>query len=126
MPTLKLILAGQLDTAASACTDFCNSPFADAVGEPCPASFLLCLACPNSVVTPRHLPGLVALRDALDNIATIVPAGRWEQSYAEHYGRLSCVIRDNATNSEIAEARNAISVADKALIEQLLSRNLDA
>lgn len=126
VPTLKLILAGQLDTAASACTDFCNSPFADAVGEPCPASFLLCLACPNSVVTPRHLPGLVALRDALDNIATIVPAGRWEQSYAEHYGRLSCVIRDNATNSEIAEARNAISVADKALIEQLLSRNLDA
>ncbi len=124
--TLKLILAGRLDTAATACICFSNSPFADAPGDPCPASFLLCLACPNSVITPRHLPRLVALLDALDNVATIVSADRWELSYAEHYGRLASVIRNNATTAEIVAARQGITDDDRERIEQLLSRDLDA
>lgn len=86
--TLNLILAGRLDTATSACVDFLNSPFADQPGDPCPASFLTCLACANLVITPQHLPRLVALLDALDNVATIVPPRRWTLSYAEHYARL--------------------------------------
>jgi hypothetical protein len=123
--TLNLILAGRLDTATSACVDFLNSPFADEPGDPCPASFLNCLACANAVVTPQHLPRLITLLDALDNVATIVPPGRWNLSYAEHYGRLSCVLRDNATPAELAAARNSITDDDRTLIEQLLSRNLD-
>ena len=124
--TLNLILAGRLDTATSACVDFLNSPFADEPGDPCPASFLTCLACANSVITPQHLPRLVALLDALDNVATIVPPRRWTLSYAEHYARLSAVVRNNATGAEIAAARQSASESDRALIEQLLSRNLDA
>jgi hypothetical protein len=124
--TLKLILAGQLDTPTSSCIDFHSSPFADAAGDPCPASFLACLACSNSVVTPQHLPRLVALKDALDNVATIVPEARWKLSYAEHYARLTAVIRDNATPAEVAEARQSLSAADRTLIEELLSRSLDA
>jgi hypothetical protein len=124
--TLILILAGQLDTATSACIDFLNSPFADAAGEPCPASFMVCLACSNAVITPQHLPRLIALKDALDNVATIVSASRWTLSYAEPYARLSSVIHDNATSAEIAAARSNATDADRTLIEQLLSRGLDA
>ena len=124
--TLNLILAGQLDTPTCSCTDFHASPFADAAGDPCPASFLTCLACPNSVVTPAHLPRLVALHDALDNVATLVPENRWQLSYAEHYGRLTTVLRSNATAAEIAAARQSATDADRTLVEELLSRSLDA
>jgi len=124
--TLNLILAGRLDTATSACVDFLNSPFADEPGDPCPASFLNCLACANAVITPQHLPRLITLLDGLDNVATIVPPRRWNLSYAEHYGRLSEVIRNNATGAEVAAARQSASESDRKVIEQLLSRNLDA
>lgn len=124
--TLNLIIAGQLDTPTCSCTDFHASPFADAAGDPCPASFLNCLACPNSVVTPAHLPRLVALLDALDNVATVVPASRWKLSYATHYARLRTVLRDNATDAEISAARQSATDVDRALVEQLLSRSLDA
>lgn len=124
--TVKLILSGQLDTPTASCTDFHRSPFAEATGDPCPASFLVCLACPNSVITPQHLPRLVALRDALDNVATMVPRSRWELSYAEHYGRLCSVIHDNATAAEIAAARTSVTNTDRTLIEKLLGRSLDA
>jgi len=126
VPTLNLILAGQLDTPTCSCADFHTSPFAQEPGEPCPASFLACLACPNSVVTPAHLPRLVTLRDALDNVATIVPESRWQLSYAEHYARLTTVLHNNATTAEIAAARQSATDADRALVEQLLSRSLDA
>lgn len=124
--TLKLILAGQLDTPTCSCIDFRASPFAEGAGDPCPASFLACLACPNSVLTPAHLPRLVALRDALDNVATIVPENRWQLSYAEHYGRLTTLLRSNATAAEIAAARQSATDADRTLVEELLSRSLDA
>lgn len=126
VPTLTLILAGQLDTPTCSCADFHASPFADAAGDPCPASFLACLACPNAVITPAHLPRLVTLRDALDNVATLVHESRWKLSYAEHYDRLTTVLRDNATNAEIAAARQSATDADRTLVEQLLSRSLDA
>ncbi|MDD4866228.1 MAG: hypothetical protein PHQ28_03615 [Mycobacterium sp.] len=124
--TLNLILAGQLDTPTCSCTDFHASPFADAAGDPCPASFLACLACPNSVVTPAHLPRLVALHEALDNVATIVPESRWRLSYAEHYARLTTVLHTNATAAEIAAARQSATDTDRTLIERLLNRKLDA
>lgn len=124
--TLNLILAGRLDTPTSSCIDFLNSPFADTAGDPCPASFLACLACDNAVITPQHLPRLVALKDALDNVATIVTEARWNLSYGEHYARLCNVVHHNATAAEIAAARQAATAQDRTLMEQLLSRNLDA
>jgi hypothetical protein len=124
--TLKLILAGKLDTPTAACVDFRNSPFAREAGEPCPASFFACLACRNSVVTPEHLPRLVTLRDALDNIAAIVPAIRWEADYSDHYTRLTSLIGNNATSAEIETARRSATDAERELIGELLGRNLDA
>lgn len=123
--TLKLILAGNLDTPTASCLDFLNSPFAEAAGDPCPASFLVCLTCSNAIITPQHLPRLVALKEALENVATIVAKGRWNLSYADHYARLCAVLIDNATGAEITAARQSITDSDRGLIEQLLGRNLD-
>src|SRR6185437_2483025 len=60
---------GALDTATGACLDFTNSPS----GQPCTASFLDCLACPNAVAARRHLPRLAWLHRALDELRATVP-----------------------------------------------------
>lgn len=124
--TLKLLLAGKLDTPTGACVDFFGSPFATDPGNPCPASFFACFACGNSVITPRHLPRLVALLDAFDDIATVVSVRRWESDYAQHYARLRSVITTNATEQETAQARAAVTPAERDVIAQLVRRNLDA
>lgn len=124
--TLKLLLAGSLDTATTACTDFLNSPFAASAGEPCPASFFACFTCTNAVITPDHLPRLVTLLDALDNVATLVAPARWETDYRDHYARLQTILDQNATQAEIGDARHHVTDADRDIVSALLGRNLDA
>ncbi|MEB3065043.1 hypothetical protein [[Mycobacterium] zoologicum] len=126
VPTLKLLLAGNLDTAITACTDFLNSPFAATAGEPCPASFFACFTCTNAVITPEHLPRLVTLLDALDNVATLVSPARWESDYQDHYARLQAILDQNATKAEIDDARRHASDVDREVVTALLGRNLDA
>lgn len=123
--TLKLLLAGRLDTPTAACVDFFGSPFADEAGQPCPASFFACFACGNAVITPRHLPRLVVLLDALDDIATVVTPSRWDRDFAEHHARLHTVLTTNATTAEIVHARGAAGDEDREMVRRLLSRRLD-
>ncbi|MFL0172339.1 hypothetical protein [Mycobacterium sp. SMC-13] len=126
VPTLKLLLAGTLDTAATACTDFLNSPYATTAGEPCPASFFACFTCTNAVVTPEHLPRLVTLLDALDNVATLVAPARWEADYQDHYVRLQAILDGHATTAEIDDARRHVTDSDREIVTALIGRNLDA
>ena len=126
VPTLKLLLAGGLDTATTACTDFLNSPFAASAGQPCPASFFACFTCTNAVITPEHLPRLVTLLDALDNVATLVAPARWETDYRDHYARLQAILDQNATMAEIGDARSHVTDADREVVTALIGRNLDA
>lgn len=126
VPTLKLLLAGNLDTATTACTDFLNSPFAATAGQPCPASFFACFTCTNAVITPEHLPRLVTLLDALDNVATLVSPARWESDYRDHYARLQAILDQNATKAEIGDARRHVTDTDRDIVTALIGRNLDA
>lgn len=126
VPTLTLLLAGTLDTATTACTDFLNSPYAATAGEPCPASFFACFTCMNAVITPEHLPRLVALLDAMDNFATLVAPARWVSDYRDHYERLRAVLDQNATTAEISDARHHITDDDREIITALVGRKLDA
>ncbi|WP_435278726.1 hypothetical protein [Rhodococcus yananensis] len=123
--TLTLLLAGRLDTPTVACVDFFGSPFADEAGQPCPASFFACFACGNAVITPRHLPRLVVLLDALDDIATVVPPPRWERDFADHHARLRTILTTNATIAEVTRARSAAGDEDRDLVSRLLKRRLD-
>ena len=123
--TLKLLLAGRLDTPTAACVDFFGSPFAAEAGQPCPASFFACFACGNAVITPRHLPRLVTLLDALDDIATVVTPVRWDRDFAEHYARLRTVLTTNATTAEITQVRGDAHDEDREMFRRLLNRRLD-
>jgi hypothetical protein len=116
---------GDLDTATGACTDFTNSPCA-APGLPCSASFLLCLACRNSVATRRHLPRLVYPHEVLSELRAVLSAAVWAQDWHEHFLRVSSLLDTHTTPAERARARDEVSEADRSLIDRLLRRRLDA
>lgn len=120
----KAIRDGTLDTATAACTDFTHSPFSEPE-LPCTASFLLCLACPNAIATRRHLPRLVHLREALDELRGVVDSAVWSQDWHEHHLRVSAVLDNHTTPEERSAARADLSDADRATIDKLLRRRLD-
>jgi len=122
--TEKSITAGTLDTAVGACLDFTHSPFSPD-GQICTASFLMCLACPNAVATPPHLPRLLALQDGLNNLASVNPV-RFDTLYREHHQRLQHLLSTRATEADRTAARHATTDTDRALVERLLRRDLDA
>ncbi|TXH20889.1 MAG: hypothetical protein E6R06_21130 [Mycobacterium sp.] len=124
-PTISAAVAdGSLDTATGACIDFTHSPFT-ATGKACTASFLMCLACPNAVATSVHLPRLVLLHDALVNLAS-VDLERFRRRFSEHFDRLKHLLSVCATELEQETARRDVKDTDRALIERLLTRELDS
>jgi len=85
----------------------------------------MCLACPNADPTPAHLPRLVLLDEALGNLAWDDPA-RFDARYREHRDRLEDLLESSTTPGERATARDEATDADRAVIERLLRRDLDA
>ena len=122
--TAAAIEVGSLDTATGACLDFTHSPFTEP-GKACTASFLMCLACPNAIATPAHLPRLLSLREALTNLASVNPA-RFELLYREHHTRLEHLLSSRTTEPERVLARAAATDKDRDNIERLLRRELDS
>jgi hypothetical protein len=64
------------------CTGNLNSPHSRA-GEPCTASFLLCLSCPNARATPAHLPVQVLTADMLTARREHMTPLDWAQRFAD-------------------------------------------
>jgi hypothetical protein len=123
--TAHAIARGELDTATAACTDFHHSPH-DPPGLPCTASFLLCLACPNAVATRRHLPRLVHLHRALQELrATLTPAV-WDLDWREHFHRVDALLVQHTTQAERDAALWELTGSDRELIDQLLNRGFDS
>ena len=121
--TVELI-DGRLDTGTAACLDIAHSPHEQDAGGACTASFLYCLMCPNAVVMPKHIPGLVALRRALLNIARSVPDAVREKHYAPHIARLDSLL-GHLSELELNAAEAAVTAKDIETIERLLQRKLD-
>jgi hypothetical protein len=114
------------DTVTAGCGDYTHSPFSEH-GAPCRASFLLCTACPNGVVTPRHLPRLAYLHRALDDLRGVVPAAVWDRDWREHHARLlDLKTRPDFTDAEWRDALDAVTAHDKATIDLLLRNGYDA
>lgn len=113
------------DTATANCGDYEHSPFSPH-GSPCRASFLLCLACPNAVITPRHLPRLAYLHVVLEQLRGVLTAPVWDHDWRDHHSRLTD-LRDTAfTPAEWADALVRLSMADRAVIDDLLRKGFDA
>lgn len=121
--TRQALKEGRIDTATGACLDHLHSPFTPA-GSACTASFLTCLACPNAVATPAHLPRLVTLEIALDNLATVAPA-RFTRLYKTYRDRLTDVLQQAGTPTELQHASAYATDEDRDVIERLLKRELD-
>ncbi|MFJ2555965.1 MULTISPECIES: hypothetical protein [unclassified Streptomyces] len=121
--TLKKLLAGELDTVLGGCTDHLASPHSPA-GEPCRASFLLCLSCPCARATPAHLPVLIAVQDGLEARRQEMTPLRWAERFAGPVAQLADLLASFPT-ATIATTRIEITAEQRALVERFLTRGLD-
>lgn len=69
------------------CSDYARSPFGGQ-GVPCRASFLLCTAYPNAVITPRHPPRPAYLLHVLKELRSVLSPEVWDQDWREPSARL--------------------------------------
>lgn len=121
--TLRRMLAGELDTVLGACVDHTNSPHA-AAGQPCRASFMLCLSCPCARATPAHLPIQVLVHDELERRKQAVTPLRWAQRFALPQAQLADLL-DRADPTAVSDARQAATELQRQLVDRFLNRELD-
>jgi hypothetical protein len=93
--------SGELDTLASSCLDIDRHP---ATGQPCRASFISCLDCPNALVTERHLPMLLALADQLERWLQQMGADEWRRRHGRAWLIITRVILPRFTPAQIRDA----------------------
>ncbi|MER6189616.1 hypothetical protein [Streptomyces cyaneofuscatus] len=114
------------DTPTTSCSDYTHSPFGEQ-GLPCRASFLLCTACPNAVITPRHLPRLAYLLHVLEELKAVLAPEVWDQDWGEPYTRLRDLRKaPDFSDTEWNDALEEASEGDREVIDQLLRKGFDA
>lgn len=111
------------DTATASCSALHSSPFTEH-GVACSASFLLCLACPNAVVMPRHLGRLAHLHRILTELRGSLPPHVWARDWGAHHRRLDDLRRNHYTDAQWERAE--LSDLDRDLVQQLIRGELDA
>ncbi len=121
--TLKDLLDAQRDTAAVACVDHLASPVAEP-GQPCTASFLLCLTCENARALPHHLPVQMAVRDGIVQRRPHLDPPVWRARFSAPQQQLEEII-DHFTEAEHQQARDDLTVDQQRLVDDLLDGRLD-
>lgn len=121
---LNDLAAGERDTPVAGCADWTDSPWGQP-GEICSASFLLCLACRNGVVTPKHVGRLVYLLQAIENLSGHVGPETWAKDWAAHHSRLTDALGRTSTPEEQAVARASVTDEQRAAIDDLLKGRLE-
>ncbi|MEU9446165.1 hypothetical protein AB0D42_35970 [Streptomyces sp. NPDC048304] len=120
---LKRMIGGELDTVMNACVGHTNSPHAPP-GEPCRASFMLCLGCPCARALPRHLPVQVLVHDRIAARRQEMTALRWAERFALPHSQLSDLLSHH-DEQDIHDARANACEAEKSLVDRFLNRELD-
>jgi hypothetical protein len=120
--TLERLLAGQLDTVVGGCIDNTGGPHNP--GQPCRASFMLCLSCPCARATPQHLPTQILVHDELAARRTAMTPLRWTQRFARPHAQLADLL-DRAGGVAVADARAMITDSERTLVDRFLHRELD-
>ncbi|WP_406721915.1 hypothetical protein OG968_03010 [Streptomyces althioticus] len=121
--TLKRLIAKELDTVLAACTDNRHGPHG-LPGEPCPASFMLCLECECARALPHHLPVQVLVYDRLAERREQMDALQWAERFAGPHERLADLLGQH-DETAVADARREATEVDRALAERFLNRELD-
>jgi hypothetical protein len=119
---LRAILDGRLDTVATACIDNNDGPVTQP-GQPCTASFLLCLGCPNARSEPRHVPVQALLRQEIEGRREELTRERWEELYGTAADQLDDLLMQQ--RADLAEAASQATSEDADLVTALLDGRLD-
>ncbi|MGV9236591.1 hypothetical protein [Streptomyces nigra] len=82
-----------------------NSDHHPATGRPCRASFLDCFHCGNCVITPDHLPRLLALLDGLEERRQTMEAPAWWNRYGPAYAAIRHDVLTRFTPQQVRHAR---------------------
>ena len=120
---LKKMIDGALDTVLNACVDNENSPHAPA-GQPCRASFMMCLECPCARGLPRHLPVQILVHDRLEARKAEMTPLQWVQRFAGSKARLTDVLERHGP-AAVDDARAKTTDGDRAMVARFLNRELD-
>ncbi len=121
--TLQRMIDGELDTVMNACADNTGGQYAPA-GQPCRASFMLCLDCPCARALPRHLPVQVLVHDRIEERRAQMPALQWAQRFAAPHAQLADLIGQHS-KTVVDDARASATDDDRALVTRFLNRELD-
>ena len=121
--TLTRMLARELDTVLAACADSTGGPHTPA-GQPCRASFMLCLSCPCARAAPHHLPLQVLVHDELEQRRPGMTPLRWAQRYALPHAQLTDLL-DRAGQAAAGDARTAATPDQRRLAQRFLDRGAD-
>jgi len=120
---LKELISGQLDTVMTGCTDHTGGPHAPA-GQPCRASFMLCLSCPCARAAPHHLPFQVLVHDALDARRRSMTPLRWSERFALPFTQLADLL-ERAGEAPVKLARRTATEDHKKIVQRFLNREMD-
>jgi hypothetical protein len=121
--TLRRMVSGELDTVMAACVDNLASPHTPA-GQPCRASFMLCLSCPCARALPHHLPLQVAVHDTLQSRQAEMTPLRWAQRFSLPHAQLADLLERTGTTA-VDDARAHLADEQRQLVERFLRRELD-
>ena len=120
---VRRMLKGTLDTVMNACVDNQHSPYGDP-GQPCRASFMLCLSCPCARAMPRHLPVQILVFDRLAERRHHMTPLLWTTRLALPHAQLSDLLA-RYDEDELSAARAAITESHREMVGRFLNRELD-
>lgn len=120
---LKLLLAGDQDTALASCVDHNASPHTDA-GQPCTASFLACLDCENARALPHQLPVQIAVIEEMYALRPHLDPALWGARYEPRVQQLEEITGAfDPTEQELAKGN--ITDDQRQLVRNLLEGRWD-
>jgi hypothetical protein len=121
--TIARLLAGEQDTVLASCTDHLAGPHAGP-GQPCPASFLSCLDCPNARALPRHLPAQVTAAEHIAALRPHLSPAIWEARFRPRLDQLEEIV-NTYTPAERDRARGQVSTHLRQAVSEVLDGRWD-
>lgn len=120
---VRRLLNGTLDTVMNACVDNEHGPHNEP-GQPCRASFMLCLSCPCARALPRHLPVQLLVSDRLAERRHHMTPLSWTTRFALPHAQLLDLL-GRYDGDELDAARATTTDTHVELVDRFLNRELD-
>lgn len=121
--TVRRMLRGKLDTVMNACIDNGHGPHSEP-GQPCRASFMLCLSCPCARALPRHLPTQILVFERLSERRNAMTPLAWTTRFALPHAQLADLLARHE-DTELNAARAKTTPEHHDLVARFLNRELD-